>query len=353
MEKKFKIIDRTVPEIVRKNKEASKDELLQLCRVLKNLGADFIEVDKATVDILQELVEDMKFIYRIREKEDASLMKGHRFSGILVDKIENLKELAAYKLEIKTSQKIILEIHLDSIEELNQWLSESGDIEFNKIYSIRITGLSRSILWGDAVDFNELRETYGVKFDICPGDEYYCASAISLEALEKGADFVTAAFCGNGGREGFAALEEVLMSLKILYKLNMRIEPSFFSLAKVLYEKLTGEVIPGQKPVLGEDIFKCESGIHVDGLIKNPELYEPYDPEIVGLKREIVLGKHSGSAAVMGRLSNLKLDIDFKELDMSSILDALKEKSINIKGQVSDEELKNIIETISEKKRGR
>jgi homocitrate synthase NifV len=228
MEKKLKIIDRTVPEIVKKNNKASKSELLQFCRVLKNLGADFIEVDRTSVNILQELMGDMKFIYRIREKEDASLISQHRFFGILVDKIENLKELAAYKLEIKTSQRIILEIHLDSIEELNQWLAEAGDIKFNKIYSIRISGVSRSLLWSNGLDFSELSETYGVKFDLCPEDEYYCASAMALEALERGADFVTTAFCGEGGREGFAALEEVIMALKVLYNFNMGIEPSFF-----------------------------------------------------------------------------------------------------------------------------
>lgn len=365
MEQKFIIIDRTIPEILKRKKNASKDELIQFCRILKNLGADIIEIDKTFMDTVQELIEDIKFIYRaegIRSvlvgdealskntalTEDEIIMKEHKFYGVITDKIEILQHLIVYNSENNRNQRIIFELPLDNIEELSNWFFNAKDMDFSKIFCIRVKGIGRNIPWISSPDLNVLKEAYSVKIDICPEDEYYCATAVSLEALEKGADFITASFCGRGGKTGFAALEEVIMSLKILYKLNLRIEPAFFSLAKALYENLTKEAIPGQKPILGEDIFKCESGIHVDGLIKNPELYEPYDPELVGLKREIILGKHSGSAAIIGRLSNLNLDLE--GIDISSILDALREKSLNIKGQVSDEDLKNIIESYLKEK---
>ncbi len=71
------------------------------------------------------------------------------------------------------------------------------------------------------------------------------------------------------------------------------------------------------KPVIGEDIFKCESGIHVDGIEKNTHTYEPYNPDDIGSKRTIYIGKHSGKKAVVLRLNSL--NIDCNELDINKV----------------------------------
>jgi D-citramalate synthase len=60
----------------------------------------------------------------------------------------------------------------------------------------------------------------------------------------------------------------------------------------------TGVPIPVNKPVLGRHAFTHESGLHVDGLLRDPSTYEPYPPERIGATRRIVLGKHSGRSCV-------------------------------------------------------
>jgi homocitrate synthase NifV len=65
-----------------------------------------------------------------------------------------------------------------------------------------------------------------------------------------------------------------------------------------LYQKVCREGVPPHKSVVGEAIFSVESGIHVDGIIKDAANYEPFPPSLVGARRHISLGKHSGKAAV-------------------------------------------------------
>jgi homocitrate synthase NifV len=65
--------------------------------------------------------------------------------------------------------------------------------------------------------------------------------------------------------------------------------------------------VPDDAPVIGDAIFACESGIHLDGLLKDPALYEPFPPEIVGARRSWRLGRTAGRGAVRGLLG---VDVD-------------------------------------------
>ena len=81
-----------------------------------------------------------------------------------------------------------------------------------------------------------------------------------------------------------------------------------------IVSKASGLSIPYNKPVVGNNIFRHESGIHVDAVIEEPLCYEPYVPELVGQKRQLVLGKHSGCRAVKAKLNECDLKVSDNEL---------------------------------------
>jgi homocitrate synthase NifV len=76
--------------------------------------------------------------------------------------------------------------------------------------------------------------------------------------------------------------------------------------------------------VVGKDIFTCESGIHIDGLIKNPSNYEPFDPAEVSLKRKIIIGKKAGKNALRHKLSGLGVRVE--ENHLTGLLTKLRKR---------------------------
>ncbi|MFA6329937.1 MAG: 2-isopropylmalate synthase [Candidatus Micrarchaeia archaeon] len=128
------------------------------------------------------------------------------------------------------------------------------------------------------------------------------ATANTLAALCAGAGEFHATVNGIGERTGNAALEEVAVGLDYFYsKPTLRLE-KLYELS-VLARNLSGFNLACNKPLVGENAFSHESGIHVDGLLKDTATYEAISPTLVGRKRKILLGKLSGRKAVA-----LKLD---------------------------------------------
>ena len=91
-------------------------------------------------------------------------------------------------------------------------------------------------------------------------------------------------------------------------------------------------------------MFKHESGIHADGAIKNPLNYESFDPKEVGLMRQIVIGKHSGRAAIVNKFKEYNIDLDREMAE--NILEKVREFSIEMKRVLFDKELVQIYHDI-------
>ncbi len=115
-----------------------------------------------------------------------------------------------------------------------------------------------------------------------------------LGAVRSGINAVSTSLGGIGD---FPAFEEVVMSMSRLLKIPVTVPRDIAVICKEILECM-GLGIPRTKPVIGSNIFAHESGIHVDGIIKKSELYEPFAPDEVGLYRKIVIGKHSGRGAI-------------------------------------------------------
>ena len=135
------------------------------------------------------------------------------------------------------------------------------------------------------------------------------AVANSLNAVENGARQIECTINGLGERAGNAALEEVVMAMKVrsdLLNVHTNINSEAISKTSKLVSSITGFPVQPNKAIVGANAFAHESGIHQDGVLKNVETYEIMSPESIGLKKSsLVLGKHSGRAALRAKLEDL------------------------------------------------
>jgi len=140
-------------------------------------------------------------------------------------------------------------------------------------------------------------------------DDLGLAVANSLAAIGAGARQVECTVNGIGERAGNAAMEEIVMALKVrgaYYGTDTRIDTRKLYPASRLLTQLTGQSVPRNKAIVGENAFAHESGIHQHGMLKHRGTYEIMRPQDVGItETRLVLGKHSGRAALRQRLQAL------------------------------------------------
>jgi D-citramalate synthase len=141
------------------------------------------------------------------------------------------------------------------------------------------------------------------------------ALANTLTALNSGATCAHVTVNGLGERAGNTPFEEVVMALERLYNYDTGIKKEKIYPLSTLVSKHTRVPLATNKPIVGAMAFTHESGIHAHGLMKDSSTYEPLSPELVGRKRRIVLGKHSGSASVKSALNELGYKPNEKQLN--------------------------------------
>jgi len=135
------------------------------------------------------------------------------------------------------------------------------------------------------------------------------AVANSISAVANGARQIECAINGLGERAGNAALEEVVMAMKVRedsLPFSTGIDPAYLSRASAMVSRITGFPVQYNKAIVGKNAFAHESGIHQDGMLKNAETYEIMKPEDVGVaKTSLVMGKHSGRHAFRDKLESM------------------------------------------------
>ena len=167
-----------------------------------------------------------------------------------------------------------------------------------------------------------LRAATDMEIEIHAHNDLGLATANSIAALRFGATHVNTTVNGLGERAGNAALEEVVMCLHHLHGFETGIEVRQFKAISQLVALASARPVPAGKSIVGDAIFSHESGIHVDGLIKNPRNYQSFDPEELGRQHNMVLGKHSGTKAIMRAYAELGSAIT--ELQAQSILKQIR-----------------------------
>ena len=167
--------------------------------------------------------------------------------------------------------------------------------------------------------------------------------ATTVAALRAGASCAHVTVNGIGERAGNTALEELVMALEVLYGVDTGIATEKLYPLSTRVARLTGVPLATNKPIVGEMAFTHESGIHAHGVMRDASTYEPLQPERVGRRRRIVLGKHSGSAAVEAALHDMGYTPDNAQL--AEILARIKQVG-DAGVRITDAEVMTIAETV-------
>lgn len=183
-----------------------------------------------------------------------------------------------------------------------------------------------------------LREAVDLELEMHAHNDLGLATANTLSALRAGATHANTTVNGLGERAGNAPLEEVVMGLRHLYGIDTSIDSRYFPQISQLVARASGRPVAPNKSIVGDAVFTHESGIHVDGLLKNPLNYEGFSPAEVGRRHSTMLGKHSGSSAV--KVAYAELGIVLSEAETEYVLGKIRDHAMLTKRAPDVDELK-------------
>lgn len=167
-----------------------------------------------------------------------------------------------------------------------------------------------------------LRRAADIEIEMHAHNDLGLATANTLAAISAGATHANTTVNGLGERAGNAPLEEVVMALRHLHGIDTGVDMVNFPSLSQLVVQASGRPVAANKSIVGEAVFTHESGIHVDGLLKNPANYESFSPTELGRQHRTVLGKHSGSHAV--KAAYAKLGLVLSNGDAQRMLDKIR-----------------------------
>ncbi len=317
------------------------DEKVEIARQLDKLGVDVIEAGFPVVSGGE--LEGVKGIVSLKPNARvAVLARTNRKDmdtalSIGVDRVHVF--IATSDIHLKYKLKIDREEALMKAVEAVEYLKSHGvEVEFSAEDATRTDpSFLREVFTEVAkadVDVIDIPDTVGVATPermkelveltrkAAPGklisvhchNDFGLAVANSIASVLAGANQFHGTINGIGERAGNAALEEVVMALRILYGKRFRIRSEFVYETSRLVAKLTGLYPQPNKAIVGENAFSHESGIHVHGVIEMPSTYEPMTPETVGRQRWLVAGKHAGTHGVEAMLKEYGITVTREQL---------------------------------------
>ncbi len=192
--------------------------------------------------------------------------------------------------------------------------------------------------------------TNNLPVEVHTHNDFGMAVATELAGVEAGADCVHSCANGLGERTGNAALEELIVALHVLYGYDTK-----YNLAKLpelgeLVSRISRFPIAANKPILGDRNFTRESGIGVDLVVKEPLAMFGTHPSLTGRKGEVVLGKKSGKLSITYNLEKLGIT-DADDEAVGEMLKRVKDKGIEKRGLLTDEEFREIVDSVLVAKR--
>ncbi|TWB30545.1 homocitrate synthase [Nitrospirillum bahiense] len=185
--------------------------------------------------------------------------------------------------------------------------------------------------------FRQLCAETDLELEFHGHDDLGLATANTLAAVRGGATHASVCVLGLGERAGNAALEEVVAALGPIAQRRTGVDLTQLTGLAELVAAAAGRPIPVAKSIVGSAVFAHESGIHVSGLLRDPETYEAIHPAWFGRVRSIVLGKHSGMAAINNALKSLGLSPD--EGRARRVLDEVRNCAVAWKRPINEGEL--------------
>ncbi|NTU53966.1 MAG: homocitrate synthase [Chlorobiaceae bacterium] len=167
------------------------------------------------------------------------------------------------------------------------------------------------------------------------------ATANAFTALEAGFDAVSVSVTGLGERAGNAALEELAMAIELCGGFETHLDTTRLSRLCDMVASAACRVIQDQKPVVGRAAFQHESGIHCAALLQDPLSYQPFLPAMVGRNDfEMVIGKHSGTAAIVEHFR--KKGVPIRRDEARELLELIRSHADRLKRALRPDEIDSI-----------
>ena len=194
----------------------------------------------------------------------------------------------------------------------------------------------------------QLIDEVGIDIEMHTHNDFGMATANALAGVRAGANWVGVTVSGLGERAGNAALEEVVMALKHITNQDLNFKTEKFKEMAEYVIRAAGRLLHPSKPIVGSNIFSHESGIHGDGVLKNPITYEVFSPEEVQGERQIVIGKHSGTHSILAKFREYNYELTPQ--DAEEMLRRVRVLAVSLKRSLFDKELVHLYEDYLEEK---
>ena len=363
-------------------------EKIEIAKGLVRLGIDVIEAgfpaaSPGDFEAVQTIAREVKgaticALARANEKDvqkaidalkDAERSRLHVF--IAISELHMEYKLKMTRQEVLDKVKSVLAYAKGKVDEIEFSGEDAArsDLDFAcQVFGVAIASGATIINVPDTVGYmnpNEFGDKIRYIKEHTPGienaiisvhchDDLGLANANTLAAIKAGARQVEGTINGLGERAGNVAIEEVVMALKTRHDyfgdLQVNIDTKQFTKVSKLVSRLTGVVVPPNKPIIGSNAFAHESGIHQHGMMSNPETYEIMTPESVGAeKTDLVLGKHSGRHAFADHLAKLGFQ-SFTEEKINDLFAKFKELADRKKQVYDDDIVALVVDNMHHKK---
>lgn len=153
------------------------------------------------------------------------------------------------------------------------------------------------------------------KIDLHCHDDYGLSLANAMAGIRAGANCIHTTVNGLGERTGIPDLAETIVAFRNLEGVEKYCMEPLMELSTYL-ERVSGFFLAPNKPITGQNAFSHKSGVHTNGILKDPRTYEPFDPALLGRERKIVIDKYTGKSAVAARLEEYGIEVSVAELEV-------------------------------------
>lgn len=317
------------------------DEKIQIAQKLSKIGVDKIEVgfpasskgevesakkikalnlDSTIVGLARTVKKDIDAVL------DADLEYMHTFIGTsplhrdykLKKSKENIIQTAIEAIEYAKDHGLTVEFSAEDATRterdfLVNIYSEVVDAGVDFLNVPDTVGILTPVITREII--TDLKNQFKIPISVHFHNDFGLATANTLTAIECGANQVHVTVNGMGERTGNTSLEEVVIALHTAYGIDINVDTTQLYGLSEFVGRLTGIKMPVNKPIVGANAFTHESGIHVHGILSNSSTYEPISPELVGHKRKIVLGKHTGANALKSKLEEYNIELNKEQFN--------------------------------------
>jgi methanogen homocitrate synthase len=345
------------------------DQKLEIAKKLDELGVHQIEVgfpivsteEKKTVKLIanEGLNADILALTRLRREEidlaaecdvDMALVfiassdihikyKLHYTCEELLECVADVLEHAkSYDMRINFSTEDSTRTNLERLFEFYTIAAETGVDRIgitDTLGCITPEGLSYLV--------RKIKSKFTLPMAIHLHNDFGLALANALSGVAAGANAVATTVGGLGERAGNVPLEQFVVALKILYDYDVNIKTTGFKELYDLVHKYSGVSVSPNQPLIGENMFAHESGMHIAAILNQPVTYESIPPELVGQTRKLLMGKHTGGTFIRKRLEDKNIMATPQEIE--TILQEIKVLG-EFKGKVSEDEFWEIVEIV-------